>query len=318
MLIFVHGPESYLATKKLIDLKESFVKKYPGAQLKVFDFDDDPDLKDISVALDSGESLFSAKSCVVLKNPFVLKKEIQEKLLELLKKAKRSNGDSTVIVSQTSIDPKGKLSNYLKKNSQVFGFELLSQMQAEKWAKSEIEARGKSQVKIDQSALKNLCEITQGNLWQLSNEIDKLIQYCSNCEIGRNDMEKISKGQIETGIFDLVDAMGQKNRARAIELKNNLVMQGDNEFYILSMIHLQFRNMLKVANCLRKGITDPKEISRLCSLHPYVVKKSLSQGRKFGKDELKKIFSLTARIDQMAKKGEVEIGEALDYFIVKV
>lgn len=317
MIIFIFGQESFLVTRKFEQLKNQYLEKTPQARWEVFDFDDDVEMNNVESAFEGGESLFSAKKCLILRNIFSLSKVSHDKVHQLIKVGEKNNGDLTIMVVETQ-KPKGKLSSYLKKNAKIFEFPQMNQGELITWIKGEVENRSSSKVTISNDALRNLCEITQCNLWHLNSEIDKLIQFCSDGKIEKTDLEKISKGQIETGIFDLVDAIGAKNKSRAIELKNNLVMQGDNEFYIFSMIHTQLRNILKVGECVRKGITDPGEISKRCSIHPFVAKKTLSQQGRFEKRELKKIFLLASRIDKMAKSGKVDIGEALDYFIVKI
>lgn len=316
MIILIFGQENFLVQQKFRELKKDYLAKNPQAQIEVFDLEDDQ-VKEVEESLQSGTSLFSPKKLLILKNIFSLSGTGYEKMYQLIKKASKENGDLTMIIAESG-KPKGKMLNYLKRNAKLLEFKQLDQAQLKKWITEEVRNRSNDQLTISQDALTSLCEITQCNLWHIHNEIDKLIQFCSKGEISINDLEEVTKGQIETGIFDLVDAIGIKDKPRAIELKNNLVMQGDNEFYIFSMIHTQLRNIMKVSECASKGITDHAQVSKLCSMHPFVVKKTLSQQGKFDKGELKEIFSLAAKIDVMAKSGKVNIDEALDYFIVKV
>lgn len=316
MIIFIFGQENFLVQQKFSDLKKDYLAKNPQAQIEVFDLDDD-EVKEVEDSLQGGTSLFSPKKLLILRNIFSLPKTSYEKMHELIKKASKENGDLTMMIVESG-KPKGKILNYLKRNAKLLEFKQLDQAQLKKWVTDEVKNRSGGQLTISQDALTTLCEITQCNLWHLHNEVEKLIQFCSKGEISATDLEEISKGQIETGIFDLVDAIGIKDKPRAIELKNNLVMQGDNEFYIFSMIHTQLRNIMKVSECASKGITDHGQVSKLCSMHPFVAKKTLSQQGKFKRGELKEIFSLAAKIDVMAKSGKVNIDEALDYFIVKV
>lgn len=317
MIIFIHGKESYLVLQKLSLLKAEFLKKHPDSQLGEFDLEEDGNIEQIAGMVASGSSLFSDKKLIILRKVFSLAKSNQDKLHRLLKDAAKADEDLTVIVVETGT-PQGKLSAYLKKKSKQYEFAQLGPKKLEEWINQQVQARSEGSKTISKAALANLCEITQCDLWQISNELDKLVQFCSKAEIGISDLAKISKGQIGIGIFDLVDAIGAKDKPRAIELKNNLVMQGDNEFYIFSMIHSQLRNIIKLNECMNKGMADPGLISKKCGMHPFVVRKTMSQRARFGKGELKGIFSLAAKIDLEAKSGKIDIGEALDYFIVKI
>ncbi len=155
-------------------------------------------------------------------------------------------------------------------------------------------------------------------MWQIKNEIDKLCGFKEKGVITTEDIELLCRGKTNAKIFDLVDAIGQNDKKGALKLKNWLISQGENEFYVITMIVSQIRNLIRVQECNTKGIFDEKSIATKLSMHPFVAKKSLSQLRNYSKKQLKKVYQLAADLDLATKKGEQKMEEALDYMIAKI
>lgn len=319
MICFIYGENNFLAQRKYQKYRNVFTSRNPGAPVDVFDCDENFDLQCVQRSLQSGYSLFSQKKCIILKNPFTLNILNQKKIIELLEANSNNGSDGLIIVAELRVPkPKGRLLNFLKKNAKNEKVDVLDQRNLKNWIIRELEKQSDKKTTILPDALEYLIGITQGNMWMINSEIKKLVNYQGKGSVDKNGIEKLCHGKVNAGIFELVDAIGNNNRARAIALKNNLLAQGENEFYIFSMIVSQFRNLIKVGECVLKGVNDPNRISKLCTMHPFVARKTLAQLRNYNKRQLKDIFSLASEIDIKAKTSDVEMSEALDYFIVKI
>ncbi|MDP2838143.1 MAG: hypothetical protein Q8O53_02600, partial [Candidatus Moranbacteria bacterium] len=72
MVIFLHGEDEFLVGRRKRSLMQAFLKKYPGSECFVFDFEDQGTLQDVRRALEACEGgLFAAEKMVVLLHPFV-------------------------------------------------------------------------------------------------------------------------------------------------------------------------------------------------------------------------------------------------------
>lgn len=324
MIKFYFGSEKYLVFHKFLAAKASFKENNFNAQIGEFDFDKIVDLKLVREALVSGGGLFSSEKMIVLKNVGSLDSARQDDLVELLKSKEVSEGTELEVLivllnkGKLSIKLKGFLTRKSKRNIESVEFKVLKDGELKKWLKAELKKKTKGDVGIDKDAFEELILITNGDLWRISNELEKLICFSEEKEISVADVRKICSGDIEAGVFDLVDAIGSKNLEKAMTLKNRLIAQGDNEFFIFSMIISQIRNILKVSDCVAKGVRNPDQIAKLSKTHPYVVKKTLMQLKNFPKEKLCFIYRLAAEIDSEAKKGERDMKEAIDYFIAKI
>ncbi len=104
----------------------------------------------------------------------------------------------------------------------------------------------------------------------------------------------------------MVDALGSKDKKKAINLFKKHLEKGEDLHYLLSMFVYQFRNLIKVRS---GGKLD---------LHPFVIKKTQYQARNFSVDELKKIYHELLMIDFNTKMGKRDIKTALELFVMGI
>jgi DNA polymerase-3 subunit delta len=121
-------------------------------------------------------------------------------------------------------------------------------------------------------------------------------------------VELLVKPEIDLNIFEMVDALGQKDKSKTLKLFNQHLKQGDDEQYLFSMFVYQIRNLIRV---------KAPQIGRL-DMHPFVIEKSRKQARNFSFEDLKKIYQKLFEIDLSVKTGKINIKSALETFIVEL
>ncbi|MCK5412930.1 MAG: DNA polymerase III subunit delta [Candidatus Pacebacteria bacterium] len=155
------------------------------------------------------------------------------------------------------------------------------------------------------------------NLWEASNEIEKLISYCGESEIGVEDIKLLVKSKVDMNVFNLIDSIGAKNRAKAVMILNKQIEEGLNENYILTMLVYQFRNLIKIKSLLEQGLPKQEIVSQT-KLHPFVVQKSIGQCRNFNLENLKLIYKKLFDADLAIKTGKINPNLALDLLVVSM
>lgn len=319
MIVFLTGKETYLIHHRRQELKKKFQAKYPNALLDTFDMDENSTYEQVRESLLQGGGLFSSQKLIDIRNIFSLDSPQQEKILELLKGQALSDKDQVVIISQSEIkDKKSKLYKFLKEKTKLEDIAPLDGIKLKTWIAGEIISRSDNQLKIKPDAIDRLMLAAKNNMWKISSEIDKLVNYKPSGEITQDDIGQLCQGEAEAKIFDLVDAISTKNKARANQLVHTLSAAGENEFYIYTMLISQFKNMLRVYDCQKKGIFSPNAISQSLGIHPFVATKTINQLRFFSLPQLKELFQLAAELDYEIKKGERTIEDAFTYFIARV
>ena len=319
MLIFLYGQDTYRSRQKLNEIINHYKKIHKsGLNLKYFDGKNlsFQDFKDEIRSV----SMFAEKKLAVLKNTF-LNKNFKENFLRDSKEFAESK--DIVLFYEEEEFSGDKLFKFLKKYAKSQEFKPLQSQKLKNWVKKGFDDYG---IEIREEALEKLINFVGSDLWQMANEIGKLVSYKSGKRVDEaiassppfanarvielRDIELLVKPKIETDIFKTIDAIASKNKKQAIELIHKHLERGDTPLYLLSMINFQFRNLLIVKSS-RFGYEKLK-------MHPYVIQKSTQQARKFNFEELKKIYQKIFQVDLSIKTGKVEPETALDLFIAEI
>ena len=311
MIYCLYGQDTYRSKEEL----RRIVEEYKKSNLDWMDFvridADDEEIEIFQVLRQTVDtvSMFSQNKLIIVENIFSSDADIQNEILEFLKKRDIEKNNSIVLAFwDEGIDAKsgpaspsqGGLFEYLKSKAKCEEFKLLGKAQLKSWIKNYIIEQGGN---IDIQAIDKLVEYIGSDLWRMENEINKLISFSPN--ICLKNIELLIRPEIDLNIFELGDAIGQKNKTKAIKLFNQQIDEGKNESYLLSMIASQIRNIIKVK-------TSPKSKS---DLHPFVFQKSSEQARNFTIEELKKIYRQLMTIDFESKIGKTDIKTSLELFI---
>jgi len=321
MIIFLYGEDEFRSQRKLAEIKNKFLEKdKEGGTLFVFDFtQNETKIDDLLLKLSSG-GLFSNKKLAIVKNVLQNKTVLENKeFLDFLKKKDKGEArDLTLIFwEKEKFDKKLKLAKFLFEKSKKQEFKFLEGAKLSNWIIEEFRGISEGTVSIGLKATEKLSIYVGNNLFLLSKEIEKLINYKNSGEIASEDVELLVKSKIGTDIFRTLDALSQGDKKTAVKLLHEHIESGDHPLYMLDRYFYQFRNLLKVKSLAEKDMPQLEIASKL-KLHPYVVKKSLEQGRGFSIDKLKDLYKKLCEIDFQAKTGKIEIELALDKFIASV
>jgi len=312
MIVFLYGQDTYRSRKKLDEIIDSYKKTHKtGLNLKRLD------AKEIKFQDFSNQfkitSMFDEKKLIILENVFFNKK-FQEEFLKDIKNLVKSE-DIIIVYEKGSIDGRNKLFNFLKKEAKSQEFKFLEGRKLENWVKEEFEKY--QGIKTDSGTLRVFVDYVGNDLWSLSNEIKKLVNYRKKGIIEKKDIELLVRPKIETDIFKTIDAIAQKDKKQALKLLHKHLEKGDSPLYLLSMINFQFRNLLIVKEFIESRKTY-NVILRKSGLHPFVVKKTYFQSEKFTFEELKKIYQKIFQADLDIKTGKIKPEIALEMLITQV
>jgi len=308
MIIFLYGQDTYRSRRKLNEIIEHYKKIHKsGLNLKYFD-DKKLDFQDFENEIQSA-SMFDEKKLIILENA-TKNKSFKNEFLASSKKF--ANSDNIIIFYEgEEISRNDPLFKFLKKSGQSQEFQLLEGQRLKNWVKREIKNH---KVSINPKALDQLINYTGNNLWQLANELSKLANFKKQQKIELDDVELLVKPEIETDIFETIEAIALKNRKKALLLIYNHLKKGDSPLYLLSMINFQFRNLLIIKDLIEKHYPY-SSILKISKLHPFVLKKGWYLANKFTLPELKKIYQKIFQVDLAIKTGKINPEIALDLII---
>ena len=152
-------------------------------------------------------------------------------------------------------------------------------------------------------------------LQALTNEIEKLVLYKgSEATIEAADVVLLSPYAAEETIFELVDALGNRQPARAAELFQAKVNEGTDPFYLFSMFIRQFRLLIQARYLLDQG-ERPAGIAEQMKQRPFVADKLARQARNFSAGQLAQIYRRLLEIDVDVKTGKADLLTALHLLV---
>ena len=311
MIIFLYGQDTYRMQKKLTEIIETYKKAHKsGLSLKYFG-GENFNLNEITNEAQM-VSMFEEKKLIILKNP--LSASNNDGLLEFLKKTKNSESTNIVVYEENKIKASGSLSKFLKNNAKVQEFLPFEGEKLKNWVRKEFSAY---KAEVAPGVVEKLINFVGNDLWQMDNEIKKLVNYKSHKHIEEKDIDLLVKPKIESDIFKTIDAIAQKNKKQALVFLHKHLEKGDNPLYLFSMINYQFRNLLIVKDLIERN-RPYYAILKTANLHPFVVKKSYEQAGKFSFPELKKIYQKIFQIDLAVKTGKINPETGLDLLLSEI
>ena len=191
-------------------------------------------------------------------------------------------------------------------------FELPQGNELERWVRDHVAERGG---RITPQAVNMLAVNVGGDLPAMTNEIEKLVLYKGEeGTIEAADVELLSPYAAESNIFELVDALGNRQAARAAELFHKKINEGVDPFYLFSMFIRQFRLLLQTKSLLETG-ERPARIAEQLKQRPFVADKLVRQARNYTLPQLEQIYGRLLDIDVDAKTGKADLLTAL-YLLV--
>lgn len=327
MIIFLSGVDTFRSRRKLQELKNKFLKEIDDHSGSLESVDgQSATLKEIGEKINTG-SLFVKKRLIVIENIFKNKKDkIGSELTAYLQKIeKEKSGDTDNILifwdEEISATPRGlkadlkKLFTYLSKQKYTQEFTTLSSGQILSFIKQEVNSYHKD---INAPAASLLITLTGGDLWLIASEIKKLAFRNNNQKmIELADINEMVAGLYSDDIFALTDALSAKNKSEATRLLEEQYAAGLGDEYIIAMLIRQFKILLQIRSALDNNLSST-EITSKIKLHPYVIKKGLTQARNFKAEDLKNYLNTLVRLDFYNKNGLSNIKSELTMLIARL
>ena len=319
MIIFLYGQDTYRSTERLNILRGAFIEKFdPRGHSVVVLHGDELKIEDFRKSVFS-QGLLSTKRFVVVKNIITEKRtaDFYEDLAENLKNKKLTKDVILVFWEGSDLAGKkrgNKLYSVLSRTDKVEEYKPLEAGKLNNWVIQEVKNQ---KGKISKQAVDYLAANLGPDLWVQKSELDKLTALRNGKLIRLEDVEMFVSLAMNDNIFHFADALSNKNTKQAAKLLDDQLSLGANEFYLLTMLARQFKILLQVKEGLDQGFSSPA-LQRELKLHPFVIKKSLAQARKFTIEELKKIYQRLLEIDIKLKTSGTSPKVLFDIFIVEV
>lgn len=253
---------------------------------------------------------FADRRLIILENTGVFKSGDGE-LTEYIS----SMPDTTIMVFvESEVDKRGRLFKKVKDEGYVCELAYQGEAALTKWVLTSLGNAGK---RITKETMELFLEYTGMDMSNIANEMGKLIDYTGESDVVTNaDVEAICTPQVSGKIFDMIDAIGNKNSVKALSLYRNLLATKEPPMRILFMLTRQFNIMLKVKELGSKGYSN-EAIAKNVGIQSFVAGKALRQAGGFSTRQLVNAIEDFVSTEEDVKNGRLDELAAVEMLIIK-
>lgn len=151
----------------------------------------------------------------------------------------------------------------------------------------------------------------------ITKELEKLVCYAMDRDVlTREDIDAVCVTQITSHIFEMVNAVAEKNQGKALDLYYELLALKEPPMRILFLLTREYRILFHVKALLKQGY-GRREIASKAGLHPFAAGRYMDQAKRFHTRELRAAIEEGADIEQRVKTGLLTDHLAVELFLVK-
>ncbi len=196
----------------------------------------------------------------------------------------------------------------------IKGFPLPEQAGMPRWILDLAQERGG---KFTPDAAQELAGLVENDTRVAAQEIEKLLTYVNFARpVNAQDVQQLTAFSGQVSVFDMVDAVAQGSKPKAIEMLHGLLDQQDG-YSLFPMVVRQFRQLIQVREILDEG-KGIEHIQRELQVARFIAQKLSFQAGRFQMHELVALHRRLLETDIAIKTGEISVGLALDVFIAEM
>lgn len=322
-LYLIYGEEEYLKKYYLDSIEKKIIQDETMKTLNKSIIEGKADIQRI---IDACETLpvFAEKRLVVVKNSGIFKgkaktssddKKSKQKGDGLLEYVQNIPEHVCLVFYEDTIDKRIKMVDAIKKKGLLLELPFQKPVELVKWV---IKAFSSYNKQIDASTASLLVENSEQGMNEMLSEIKKLVMYLGDrTKVTAEDIGKVCVKSIKTRIFDLTDAIAEKNRFKAIKLLDDIIIMKEPVQKILYMINRHLRQLLQMKVLIAEGFNTDNAASKI-GVTSYAAGKLARQAKGFTLEALKEHIKLSLEYDIAIKTGKVRDRLAAELLITKM
>ena len=205
-----------------------------------------------------------------------------------------------LVLISPKLTSKTKFYSTLDKLATTVDFPRLYDNQIPTWIEAKVREYGR---KIEREAVLILHKYVGNNLSDIAFEIEKLVMYVGDRgSINSLDVESVVGFSKTYNIFQLNDAIGEKDCEKGLEILKNLFLLGEKPGTVIYRLAEHLERLIKTKSFVfQKGAS----LSSILKVHPYYAQKYPSQARNFSQEELEKGLVLLYQTDVDLKSSRM-------------
>jgi DNA polymerase-3 subunit delta len=194
---------------------------------------------------------------------------------------------------------------------------------------------------MDEAALAEFLARVGADTWQISQEAEKLAVFLgARKNATAEDVRAITSATREAAVWDLAEAVGERDLPRALAALEQLLFQGENEVGIITLLESRLRDLGIFRWCMDKGWLNLRQSggrtfanwasggevdATLCALpkdpragNPFYVAKLAAQASRFSADELLAAEQLILETHQRLFNSALPAQTVLEVMLIRL
>ena len=215
--------------------------------------------------------------------------------------------DTTMLVfNETETNGNNALFRAVKKHGEIFDFSHLKPYELVKYINKV------SPIKLP---AEYFAACVGNDIERLNGELQKLAIFTKGAPATEEDIDTVCSKTPEMNIFKMMDAIGNRDTAGALEIYNNMLSAKESPFRVLKMLVRQLKLMLECKYLAEKG-NSSKQISSQLGIMELHAKGYLTQAANFSKIDLFHGLNACYKCDSDIKSGKADAELAVELIII--
>jgi DNA polymerase-3 subunit delta len=211
---------------------------------------------------------------------------------------------SILIFDAAELDKTAALYKLLSKQAILVECQPLRGQPLVRWVNDYVKSRG---FDPEYAAVQKLIDCTGSDLYKITNELEKIFSFLSGTgvrEIRQEAILDLVARSRPNSVFELIDAVGRKQRKRALQILHKLLSDGEEPLKILAMLARHFRQLLIVKELL-KNRAPRKDIMKEAQIQEFLLDEFLKQAKMLSDEEVATNFRAVSEADLLFKSTSI-------------
>lgn len=258
---------------------------------------------------------------VFAENPFFLTGEKPKNALdhdlEALISYLENPLETTILVfwlNREKMDERKKITKRLKKNATLIDVQPMKEGDVRRYLQQSIANDG---LTFSREAFDLFFFLTDASLSKAMRELTKIRLFANEgMTVSKEIIESLVPRSLEQNVFDLTGRVLEGKAQEALQLYDELQVQGEETIKINAILISQIRLLLQVRLLQNIGYQQGA-IGETIRIHPYRIKLAVQQARKFEVKQLAHLYDELIENDYKIKTGQMDKDLIFQLFVLK-
>ncbi len=205
--------------------------------------------------------------------------------------------DSCVAIEGETFGATDALRKAIAKLHGVLDFDLPKKYEMAGWVTKRAKAKGLPMSAAVARHLLDHCGADPGHAERLEREIEKLALYCRGEAASEAAIDAVCAPDDDARIFDLMDAVGHRDRSRSFELLEAIYASGDPRNDANGVLYSLRRHIGLLEQARELPHSDSSTAAKQLRVHPFTAKKLLDQRERFDRRRIGRAYRALAEAE---------------------